>query len=72
MVHIPTRMCVICRERFLKTELLRYVVSSKPEQIYDEKKIMSGRGWYVCTALVCREKFKKYTPGMRGRKGAKR
>ncbi len=62
MAHRPTRMCVICRQRFLKKELTRYVRKSSTiaEWQKDTKLILHGRGLYVCEALRCKEAFTKY------------
>ena len=76
--HVPVRMCVICRGRFPKAGLSRYVERSlasggqdltgmtPPHLVHDAKMRMDGRGVYVCDASVCREKFKKFAG--RGRK----
>ena len=45
--HVPVRMCVACRRRRPKAELLRIVVT--PEGvILDERGKHPGRGAYVC------------------------
>ncbi|NDY58858.1 DUF448 domain-containing protein [Desulfovibrio sulfodismutans] len=76
--HVPVRMCVICRGRFPKAGLSRYVDRSRasggpataetapPHLVHDAKMRMDGRGHYVCDNPVCREKFKKFAG--RGRK----
>ncbi len=75
--HIPVRMCVICRGRFPKAGLERYVVAracggseaengTPPCLVHDPDKRMDGRGLYVCHGPACREKFKKFAG--RGRK----
>jgi len=76
--HVPVRMCVICRGRFPKAGLARYVERSQapggrdqtgmtpPHLVHDATKRMDGRGVYVCDAPVCREKILKFAG--RGRK----
>ncbi len=45
--HVPVRMCVVCRRRRPKHELLRIVVT--PEGfVLDESGKKPGRGAYVC------------------------
>ncbi|WP_432738832.1 YlxR family protein [Maridesulfovibrio sp. FT414] len=63
--HVPTRSCVICRQRFAKEELLRFVIgkgASDDELIPDDKKVMQGRGYYVCGDAKCLERFKFFRP----------
>ncbi len=70
--HGPTRMCVICRRRFAKSQLLRHVLSpSGGEKTLeaDEAQKRPGRGWYVCSAPACREKFAKMGQPKSRRKG---
>lgn len=48
--HEPSRMCVICRRRFAKSQLLRHVLSSSGGEgtlEADEAQKKPGRGWYV-------------------------
>ena len=64
----PERMCVICRRRFPKAELARYVAGASG-MTFDEEKTMPGRGWYVCSDTGCRNRFAKFRPGVRRKKG---
>ncbi len=72
MPHDPIRMCVVCRQRFVKTELLRHVRGADGKLMPDKGQTMPGRGWYVCSHTTCMEKMSKYTPGMPRRKGVKK
>ena len=72
MVHTPERMCVICRQRFAQAALTRYVLSPEGEPQRDDRRIMPGRGWYVCSHTACIQKLPKYKPGMPRRKGVKK
>ncbi len=58
----PERMCVICRQRFPRGTLRRYVLSPTGEACFDEHQTMPGRGWYLCTNPCCEQKFAKYKP----------
>jgi len=49
----PIRMCVGCRERFLKLDLIRVVRMPEGEVVIDKKGKVSGRGAYVCKNLEC-------------------
>jgi len=45
--HVPIRMCVVCRRRRPKRELLR-IVRTPEGFILDESGKLPGRGAYVC------------------------
>ncbi|BCS86803.1 YlxR family protein [Pseudodesulfovibrio sediminis] len=68
--HIAERMCIVCRKKFPKTELTRYVRpdgASETDQegpIHDPKQICSGRGFYLCGQTQCRERFPKVVSGL--------
>ncbi len=47
MGHIPMRECMLCRKKFYKSELLRFVKSENGIEI-DENQKKSGRGAYIC------------------------
>lgn len=47
------RMCVMCRNRFDKSSLTRFVVSDG-KVVVDEKGNAQGRGAYVCDNPDCR------------------
>lgn len=76
--HVAVRMCVICRGRFPKAGLARYVERppgpqardaagmTPPHLVHDAGMRMDGRGVYVCDAPACRERFAKFAG--RGRK----
>ena len=68
--HIPIRSCFICRKRFAKKQLMRFVCNKehktkKMPQQADPKQILPGRGIYVCNSSECIkrvEKFKQTIP----------
>lgn len=47
------RMCIMCRNRFDKSSLTRFVVSDG-KVVVDEKNNAQGRGAYVCDNPNCR------------------
>lgn len=54
---IPMRMCVGCRERFTKKELIRIVRTPDGEVELDKTGKLSGRGAYICPNNVsCMDK----------------
>jgi len=60
--HIPIRMCVSCRDRKNKKELLRIVKFQSETDTsikLDESQKIMGRGMYLCYNLKCFEKLKK-------------
>lgn len=44
----PIRMCIGCRERFDKRELIRVVRTPEGEIVIDDTGKKSGRGAYIC------------------------
>ncbi len=65
----PERMCVICRKRFPKRELTRYILSSQGVLMRDENKKSQGRGWYCCSDAQCALKFPRFRAGAQRRRG---
>lgn len=63
-VNGPVRMCMVCRNRLAKKDLLRLVMdqdsadADKAGLVEDNKQVKPGRGWYVCPDSRCREKIK--------------
>ena len=53
---IPMRMCVSCRERFAKKELIRVVATPDGQTVIDPTGRMPGRGAYVCHNPECMKK----------------
>jgi len=55
------RTCVVCRQRFAQKELLRFVLlGGRP--VFDDKKRVFGRGYYVCRGCLglLDKKIKKF------------
>ena len=51
MAHIPMRTCVLCREVFSKSELLRIVKDENAIKI-DKTQKSNGRGAYICSNCI--------------------
>lgn len=56
---IPMRICVGCREKKPKRELLRLVRTPENEVKLDLSGKMSGRGAYICRQAECLKKALK-------------
>ena len=53
---VPQRMCIICRQMFAKTDLLRLVLKESG-LIADAGGKLPGRGLYICKDVNCETKF---------------
>ena len=56
---IPQRMCVGCREKRDKKDLLRVVRTPEGQLVLDATGKKSGRGAYVCRDPQCLKKARK-------------
>ncbi|WP_459938806.1 YlxR family protein [Desulfonatronum parangueonense] len=50
-------MCVVCRNRYPKTELLRFISDPERGLVADPRQWMPGRGCYVCKTESCQDKL---------------
>ncbi len=53
------RMCIVCRDRSDKKELVRVVRNKNGEVFLDKTGKANGRGAYVCKSKDCFDKLKK-------------
>lgn len=68
--HVPVRMCVICRRRFPKRKLTRYIrPADAAGPIEDESQTRPGRGYYLCDDEACLQRISKYKGWQRSAKG---
>jgi predicted RNA-binding protein YlxR (DUF448 family) len=51
--HEPIRMCIGCRKRRKKEEMVRLVRSPDGVLFINEKKSLNGRGYYLCPDRMC-------------------
>jgi len=51
--HLPIRMCIGCRKRRIKEEMVRFVQHSNGVAFISEKRGLNGRGFYLCPDLIC-------------------
>lgn len=58
-MYIPKRMCVSCRERHDKKDLIRLSLSSQNEIVVDNDKQNKSRAIYVCKNEKCISKLEK-------------
>ena len=59
---MPERMCVACRERKQKREMIRVVRNMDGTLSVDDTGKAPGRGAYICPTLDCLERAKKPMP----------
>lgn len=57
--YTPTRMCIVCRNRFPKHDLVRIVKSKNGILKVDKKQKLDGRGCYLCGSEECMKKLIK-------------
>jgi len=57
--HVPIRMCVGCRKRRKKEEMVRFGRLPDGMVFISEKKDLHGRGFYLCPDLTCFEMAQK-------------
>lgn len=57
-MNIPQRMCVSCRKRHDKTDLIR-ISKLNDQAVVDNNKEHAGRGIYICKNIKCLELLKK-------------
>ena len=55
----PNRMCMVCRERKSKSELLRIVRVKGESPKLDPNQNISGRGMYLCKSSECLSQAKR-------------
>ncbi|MFP4496812.1 MAG: YlxR family protein [Vulcanimicrobiota bacterium] len=56
-LHIPVRMCVVCRSKLPRSELIRLVKDRHDTLVEDTGQKAQGRGMYLCRNQACIDKF---------------
>jgi len=56
--HIPFRMCIGCRRRRKKAEMIRFVQDASGTMLIGNKNAQ-GRGFYLCLELACSNMARK-------------
>lgn len=51
--HVPQRMCIVCRSRFEKRQLVRLVRTEIETVVIDPGGKRNGRGAYLCDQAAC-------------------
>ena len=59
MKNVPQRMCISCREKKDKKELIRIVKNKNNEISIDRTGKKEGRGAYICDDVNCLDKLIK-------------
>ena len=57
--HIPIRSCVICKTKDDQENLIRFAFI-KNEIVFDLKRRIAARGYYVCDNNECLQKLDKW------------
>ncbi len=57
--HLPIRMCIGCRKKRKKEEMLRFIRGVDGVILVKGKKNVEGRGFYLCPDLLCFKKAEK-------------
>lgn len=57
--HIPIRSCVTCKTKDDRKNLIRFAFI-KNEIVFDLKRRIAARGYYVCDNNVCMQKLDKW------------
>lgn len=59
-MHIPLRMCIVCREHKPTQELIRVTYNAKTDKAEPDKDSKNtGRGAYICKSEECMKKARK-------------
>jgi len=51
--YVPIRMCIGCRRKRKKEEMLRFIRGKDGVMFINEKKRINGRGFYLCPDIIC-------------------
>jgi predicted RNA-binding protein YlxR (DUF448 family) len=51
--HIPIRMCIGCRSRKKKEEMLRFIHTVDGIALFNKNSETNGRGFYLCPDVTC-------------------
>lgn len=51
--HLPIRMCIGCRKKRKKGEMVRFKQGENRILFIDEKQKLDGRGFYLCPDEMC-------------------
>lgn len=57
--HVPIRMCMGCRKRRKKGEMIRFTQGLDGTLSHQKKNDFRGRGFYLCQDLTCFKKAQK-------------
>ncbi|MCK4956361.1 MAG: DUF448 domain-containing protein [Candidatus Cloacimonetes bacterium] len=57
--HIALRSCVVCRKQQPQSELLAFKLKDN-KVVFDFKRQLSGRGYYVCDDNKCINRMDKW------------
>lgn len=58
--YVPIRMCIGCRKKKKKEELIRFIKDGNGLILSNGIKEVNGRGFYLCPDRFCFQKAQKY------------
>ena len=62
--HVPIRMCIGCRKKRKKDEMLQFIKGMDGVVFVNKKKRINGRGFYLCPDLICFKRAQKKERGV--------
>ncbi len=62
--HVPIRMCIGCRKKRKKDEMLQFIKGIDGGVFVNKKKRINGRGFYLCPDLICFKRAQKKERGV--------
>ncbi len=62
--HVPIRMCIGCRKKRKKDEMLQFIRGIDGVAFVNKKKRIDGRGFYLCPDIRCLKKAEKKERGL--------
>ncbi len=57
--HVPIRMCIGCRKKRKKDEMLQFIKRIDGVVFVNKKRRIDGRGFYLCPDPLCFKKAQK-------------
>lgn len=62
--HVPIRMCIGCRKKRKKDDMVRLIIGFDGILFSDHKKNLNGRGYYLCPDRSCLKLAQKKHRGL--------
>ncbi len=59
-MNFPVRTCIVCKEKYPKSQLLRFVFNDQNKPMIDLTQKYNARGYYLCRKKTCIAKAREY------------